>query len=183
LPEVIFVSAGMGKGKSTSCLHVLGKARSNSIRVGGIISPRKIVGVEFVGYDGLDCATGEMFPLVALPETAHGPDWRKTGQLRFVFSREGFPKANAILRVLVSDPPELVFVDEVGKLEMMGKGLYPGLKALVDNLATMGSVLICSCRLGAAEWAEGLVEKQIPRVRWCPGEPEELWRLVRDRLP
>lgn len=183
MPEIILVSGGIGKGKSTSCLYVLGKARSLSIQLGGIISPRRIVEGESVGYDGINCATGERFPLVALPETAEGPDWRRVGQLRFVFSRKGFSKANAILRALASDAPEIVFVDEVGKLEMMRKGLYLGLKALVDSLARMESVLICSCRLEAVEWAEDLIQKDISRVRWCPGEPEELWRLVRDRLP
>lgn len=183
LAEVIFVSAGIGKGKTTSCLYVLEKAESLSIRAGGVISPRRIVEGKLTGYDGLDCTTGERFPLVALPEAAEGPGWRRVGGLRFVFSREGFSRANAVLGALASDAPELVFVDEVGKLEMMGKGLYPGLKALADGLARMRSVMICSCRLEAVEWAERLMGKRIPRVRWCPGEPEELWRLVRDRLP
>jgi len=183
LPEAIFVSAAIGKGKTTSCLYVFEKARSLSIRTGGIISPRRIVEGNLTGYDGLDCATGERFPLVTLPQAVQGPDWRRVGQLRFAFSRKGFSKANAILRALASDAPELVFVDEVGRLEMMGKGLYPGLKALTDGLGRMRSILICSCRLEAVELAEGLVGKQIPRVRWFPGEPEELWRIVLDRLP
>jgi len=183
LPGAILVSAGVGKGKSTSCLYVLGKARSRSIRVGGIISPRKIVGDELVGYDGLDCVTGEVFPLAALAEASEGPDWRRVGQIRYAFSRKGFSRANSILRALASEPRELMFVDEVGRLEMAGEGLFPGVKALADSPAIVGSVLVFSCRLEALDWAEGLIGEHIPRVRWSPGEPEELWGLVRDRLP
>lgn len=182
MARIIFVSGGIGAGKSSSCLYVLENAKARCMRTGGIVSPRRIVGGELLGYDGLDCATGERFPLAVLPGTVQGTDWQREGGTRYLFSRSGFKRANAVLEGLPSNAPDIAFVDEVGKLEVAGKGIYPGLRALADSLARMESILVCACRTSALGWAFRVFDREIPRAKWSPGKPEELWQLVEGLL-
>lgn len=50
---------------------------------------------------------------------------------RFRFSRQAFDRANAFLQEQKNDFPTFLAVDEVGKLELKGEGLFLGLNPLI----------------------------------------------------
>ena len=182
---IIFVNAGVGKGKTKSCLHLVKRAREDGVGVGGIVSPRVFSGTRLVGYDAIDCATGRMFPLARIHAPENDPDWFTFGHLGYFFSRMGFVRANEILCKTAQSPnsPPVMIVDEVGRLEMKGEGLYSGLMDVVDNLVGGESVVVLSCRSDVLGWTQRLLKDHtVPHISWTPGEPEELWWLVEPSL-
>lgn len=53
---------------------------------------------------------------------------------RFLFSREGFHRANEILINAVTGSSRVIIIDEAGKLELSRNGFYPSLVKLVPVL-------------------------------------------------
>ncbi len=181
---IIVMTGGIGSGKTAFCLRLRQTARDSGVAVGGIISPRRFEGGRLVGYDGMDCATGDLFPLAAIPEVARGSEWSAFAGVKYRFSVSGIARANELLEVLASStrPPTVVFVDEVGKLEMGGQGLYMGFMGTL-RARVLPRLLIISCRLEAASWAQALT-LHLPAVhlRWTPERSEDPWGLLRSVL-
>ena len=182
---IIFVNVGLGKGKTRSCLHLVKRAREDGVGVGGIVSPRIFSGTRLVGYDAIDCATGKKFPLARIHAPENDPDWFTFGHLGYFFSRKGFIRANEILckTAKLRNSLPVMIVDEVGRLEMKGEGLYSGLMDVVENRVGRESVVVLSCRSDVLGWTQRLVKNRtVPHISWTPGEPEDLWRLVEPSL-
>jgi len=175
----LFVVTGpKGSGKTSSCLYVLNKAITASIRVGGVLEVRSSHPIAR-GYDLLDCSTGRRIRLASL----HRPSaaWFRPPGHGYWFSREAFDVANSILLALERSRPSLAIVDEVGALEMEGGGLYRGLSSVLKLTETSPMVAIVSCRAGTAEWLYGNLARDLSKEIWSPGMPSELWARVRFR--
>lgn len=54
---------------------------------------------------------------------------------RFVFLNTGFEKAKSILKLAAANPPKLLVVDEIGKLELNGNGLEPDLSEILLEIS------------------------------------------------
>jgi nucleoside-triphosphatase THEP1 len=180
---LVVVSGGKGSGKTTACSALRARCREMGVSVGGVLSPRRFDGERHVGYDCLDCSTGELFPLARVRDIVSGGSWVSMGGLRYVFSRDGLERANGIL-VSASGALKggVAFVDEVGRLEMRGHGLHDGLMALLVRRAP--GVLVASCRLGADRWLEDFAKARSLGVRRQEaGDVEGLLDSVQSLLP
>ena len=123
---LILLSGPVGAGKTTLCLRLADEARLRGYAVSGALAPAVIEEDVKVGIDGLDVSTGERRPLArhapaggTFTGTRVGPyafddrllDWMVTLCARALVDAEGVQGA-------------LVFVDEIGKLELdRGEGL------------------------------------------------------------
>ncbi|MDD5763976.1 MAG: nucleoside-triphosphatase [Candidatus Bipolaricaulis anaerobius] len=125
--RAMVLTGGIGVGKTRAVLTLAGDLRRQHLRVGGVASPRVLVGRETVGYLVRDLTTGEEHPLCSRP--APGLPFR-----RFTFSPEGLAFANAAL-VRATREAEVIVVDEVGPLELSGGGFTPGLRAALGSPA------------------------------------------------
>jgi len=177
--NVVLVSGEIGSGKTRACLEVLRRGRQASLEVDGVISPRRFFRGRLLGYDFLDCVTHASFSLARVKGEDPPRNWPSYGSPQFRFSKSGFERANEILfRAAAStEPGRIILVDEVGRLEMRGLGIYPGLMRIVENIAERQGVILIACRTEALNWLRNLVNASTQQL-WCPGQGEELWKLI-----
>ncbi len=135
MSRVIIVYGPIGSGKTTTCLELTERARSE-VAVAGIITKRVFRGEDVVGYNCVDVSSGEAFPLVRLAGELDDPDWLPLYLEKFVFSTSGFQRANEVLRTSVAsfEQARLIFVDEFGRLEARGEGLLRGVEGVLGDL-------------------------------------------------
>jgi nucleoside-triphosphatase THEP1 len=177
----VILHGPIGGGKTRTCLELSERARAEGIHPGGIISPRVFTGGKLVGYDALEPATGEKFPIVRLREMAEGPNWFTHGRLIYSFSASGFERANEILRLSAEkqDRPLLIFVDEFGRLEDSGMALYQG-ALRVSEAISGGVVAVYTCRTNLVAAVEGLLRGNVEETRRAePGDTDALWAIIR----
>lgn len=145
--RALILHGPIGGGKTARSLELADRAGEKGLHVMGVASIRVMEGGETVAYDGLDLASGSRFPLVLLGERAGPSDWVKLGPWKYSFSEQGFSRANKLLAEAASKISErsLVIVDEYGHIEMIGRGLYPGLVDVVEAMRG-GGFLAITCR-------------------------------------
>jgi molybdopterin-guanine dinucleotide biosynthesis protein A len=117
----------VGAGKTRAGERLAMGLKKQGVKVGGIISPRILDGDETVGYTVYDLASGEqrLFADTRPPGIAVG---------KFFISPEGLAFArNAIERAAAK--AHVVFLDEVGRLELDGRGLATAVRTLLDSSA------------------------------------------------
>ncbi len=176
----IVVHGAIGSGKTTTCLKLAERARAEGVPVRGILSIRVYQDGTLIGYDGLDLASGQAFPLVRLRGLTENSDWFEFGRLKYAFSIPGFERANRVLTRSAEElgHPSIVFVDEFGRLERTGKGIFLGAARVAEALRG-GGVAVFACRTDMVEVVEELVRGKAQAVfRHEPGDAEALWREV-----
>ena len=180
----IVIHGPIGSGKTCTCLKLAEMARAGGIAVSGILSVRVHQDGALVGYDGRDLACGQVFPLVRLRSRVEGSDWFSFDRLKYAFSVPGFERANRILASSADGlgRSSIVFVDEFGRLERAGQGIYTGAERVAEALRG-GGVAVFACRGDLVEVVEELLRGGTEAVfRHEPGDAEELWRRVQEFL-
>ncbi len=124
----VIIHGGIGAGKTGIARMLSDMLAEQRIVVGGILSPRLVDGDETVGYSIRDILSGEERPFAALE-----PPGIATG--RFYITRDGIDFARRAIE-RAARTAQVVFVDEVGRLELIGEGHAPALREL-----------LCSCAL------------------------------------
>jgi nucleoside-triphosphatase THEP1 len=126
---VIVVTGEIGIGKTTVCEKVIHMAKSLGYSCGGIITPKSEEGIVIV-----DIKTGKRKALASISKVYQGPH---TG--KYFFNPEGIEFGiKAIDRGISSD---ILFVDEVGYLELQGEGFVKILE-LIGAGKVKNSVLV-----------------------------------------
>jgi|AntAceMinimDraft_8_1070364.scaffolds.fasta_scaffold01364_11 nucleoside-triphosphatase THEP1 len=123
----IIIHGQIGAGKTHLAQDLAAALDKNKIRVGGIISPRILDSVETIGYRVRDIETGEERSLAAL-----NPPGIRIG--KFYLSEDGLFFARAAIEHAATTA-QVVFLDEVGRLELAGQGHAPALWALLRSEA------------------------------------------------
>ena len=183
MSSVVVVYGPMGSGKTTTCVELAERARTEVI-VAGVITKRVFRGEEVVGYDCVDLSTGEVFPLVRLAGELDDPDWLPLYLEKFVFSTSGFRRANDVLKTSVASfgQPRLIFVDEFGRLEERGLGLIRGVEGVLDALRGI-DVAVVACRDNLLSHVREMARRAGHEVHVCqPGDSDELWSHIGEAL-
>lgn len=173
----IIIYGPIGSGKTLTCLRLAEKLRERSLKVLGLISPRVYEGERLIGYDLLRVSTGEHIPLCRIPERA-GDDWVSYGGLHYIFSQEALNWGNHILEEEAEElkGEAVIFIDEFGRLEAGGRGLYRGAMKVAERLRG-GGAAVYSCRDNLVERVEGMLRgRAIYIYRRRPGELGEILR-------
>lgn len=176
----IIVHGSTGSGKTRACLELVKRALAKGIPVGGILSVRVCQNEELIGYDGLDLESGNFFPLARLRTMVEGPNWFLFGSLIYAFSIPGFEHANSILTRSAEtlSQSSIIFVDEFGRLERAGLGMYPGALTIAEKLRT-GGVAVFACRTDIVDAVEALTGGKAQAIsKFEPSELDALWRTV-----
>ncbi|MBS7619342.1 hypothetical protein KEJ21_01665 [Candidatus Bathyarchaeota archaeon] len=180
----VLVYGSIGSGKTLTCLSLVERLRFKGITFGGLISIRSYQEGKLKGYDGLDVVSGEMKPLARLGNGAPNTGWFSFGGLKYVFSIQGFNWANDVLiRTVESEyPPSIVFIDEYGRLEKAGLGIYPGVLKILERLGSEG-ILIFTCRDDIVDVLEGLLKGKVDVIyKFKPEEFDSLWNAIQKLL-
>ena len=185
MSKAVLVYGPIGSGKTSTCIEIVERLRSVNHNIRGVLSKRVYHEGELMGYDCLDVSSGQVFPLVRLRNQICGPDWFNFGELKYAFSSSGFKLANSILSTSSkeSNVTTIVFIDEFGRLERAGVGIYHGVLAVVESLKN-GSIAIIACRTDMVETVERVLRDRVKYVEKCePGDLEKLWDLIKGSIP
>jgi molybdopterin-guanine dinucleotide biosynthesis protein A len=139
----LLVVGESGSGKTSWCREYIDRRRKSGSTVGGILSPAIEKQGQRVGSNALDLLTGQEIPFARLSRHNSFEEGEKVGD--YTISRDGILFAcNAIERA-VESRCDLVVIDEVGPLELQGKGLMPAvelaLASAIDVLIVVRSSL------------------------------------------
>lgn len=178
--QPILLVGGIGSGKTAAGFRLLSLLRSYGIVVGGILAPRILKGEETVGYSIIDLATNATHPFAGLE-----PSDVQIG--KFYLSQTGLDVAERTIINASNDCP-VVFVDEVGRLEIQGKGHAPAIRQLLQS----NSVPVLLVRDTLVEQAVRIFRIADPFIfhvsdmrdveELVPGDAQTFWQIV-DSIP
>jgi molybdopterin-guanine dinucleotide biosynthesis protein A len=126
-----------GSGKTSWCREHIDQRRKSGSTVGGILSPAIVKQGQRVGSNAIDLLTGEEVAFARLSHYRSFKGAEKVGN--YTISRNGIIFACDAIKRAVESKCDLVVVDEVGPLELAGKGLMPAVELA---LSSPGNVLI-----------------------------------------
>ncbi len=121
----VLLVGGIESGKTATGLRLLSLLRQSEVRVGGFLAPRKLEGDETVGYSLIDLASNTTHPFAGLD-----PGGVQVG--RFFLSENGLAMAERAVAAAL-DETSVVFIDEVGRLELGGGGHAASVKRLLAS--------------------------------------------------
>jgi len=122
---MIFILTGpVHSGKTTLLKNVIRELREQKYKTGGFLSEPILKNEETVGYDLFDLRKERSFPLI---RRTGEKKWQKVGS--YFFIPQGLARAEKI--ILREKDVDILVVDEVGPLELSGKGFWPALKQVI----------------------------------------------------
>ncbi len=122
---MIFILTGpVHSGKTTLLEKAVHVFREHKVKVDGFLSKALREGQELIGYDLFDLREGSSIPLL---RTKGEKEWQRVGS--YFFLPSGLDEAERI--ILRSKDADLSVVDEIGPLELSGKGFWPALKQVL----------------------------------------------------
>jgi nucleoside-triphosphatase THEP1 len=178
--QVLIIYGPIGSGKTNRAIELVENAREAGYTVLGLLSLRVIQNGETIGYDGLDLESNRSFSLVRLKKLVDSEDWESIGKWKYAFSKKGFKHANDLLTRAASNSfsKKMIIFDEYGHIELLGRGIYPGFKHIVETL-NQGGKLVVLCR---DKKVNNLVN-QLPKsttILKVSTNCEEFWLKIRD---
>jgi nucleoside-triphosphatase THEP1 len=111
-------------GKTTLLKNTIPVLREKNFRVDGYLSDAIWKNEEFIGYDLIDLKDHRYHPFI---RKQGQQDWQRIGPFYFL------PRTLDIAKKIIhrSKKADLCVVDEVGPLELTGKGVWPILKDIL----------------------------------------------------
>ena len=123
---IIILTGPVNSGKTTFLKTLIPELTRRSIPVHGFLSSRVVTKNKTTGYDLFDIQSQKTLPYL---RTDAKEGWEKIGSYYFV--PETLEKAkNIIDKHPIGD---WLVVDEIGPLELKGKGLWPALTRILSN--------------------------------------------------
>ncbi|MFC2095966.1 pyridoxamine 5'-phosphate oxidase family protein [Candidatus Bipolaricaulota bacterium] len=174
--QPILLVGGIGSGKTAAGLRLLSLLRSYGIQVGGILAPRLLKDEETIGYSIIDLSTNATHPFASLE-----PSDIQIG--KFYISQVGLDLAERTIRNALNEKP-VVFVDEIGRLELEGEGHAPAVRQLLQS----NTVPVLLVRDTLVEQAVRVFEIADPFIfhasemrdveELVPGGAQTFWQIV-----
>lgn len=133
--KIYVITGKIGSGKTSLIQKLIQKFRIKNISVSGIYSPRILENEITTGYDVVNITTGESVKFLRITGDEH---LERIG--KFFIYPEGLKTGNKILQ---ENHSKLMMIDEIGKLELEGKGWF---ESLIQLIQVSKSNLILSVR-------------------------------------
>jgi len=117
LPRAIIVTGNIGSGKTTLLQNLTASIKESGIPVGGILAPAIFENGKKTGYTVMNAASLESMRLSQIV-----PDVTLDHTGRYYFLEDAILFGKNILRAENIKPFQVVVIDEIGPLELEGKG-------------------------------------------------------------
>ncbi|MCX6558999.1 MAG: hypothetical protein NTZ26_00665 [Candidatus Aminicenantes bacterium] len=124
---ILILTGPVGSGKTSFLRRLLTYLGSEGVAVAGFFGQRIFLDDELVGYDLINAANLHRHPFLRKGEASDGED--AIGPFRV----DPAGQAAALDILSASAPEALLIVDELGPLELEGKGHWPALAPLLDG--------------------------------------------------
>ena len=177
----VILHAPIGGGKTRTAEAVVEWAKTDGLKVMGILSRRVLGDGPDPSYNILELDTGEVVPLVKPAGIDFTDGWESFGNPRFVFSSKGFYCANLALQRAAEEMHDgvVTFIDEFGRLESQSKGIHSG-AVMVANALRNGGIAVFLCRDDMVPEVNELVKGKATRVFTLEaGNVDALLRIIR----
>jgi nucleoside-triphosphatase THEP1 len=123
---IYIITGGIDEGKTREIEAIYREMKKGD----GWISKKVFLNEEFIGYEIVKLSTGKKLPL-ALKKEYVPADWDEISSIGpFCFSKRAFEFAGKISDEIIEKNINPVFIDEIGPLELQGKGFCP----MLDNI-------------------------------------------------
>ena len=148
---LILLSGPIGVGKTTLCLRLVDAARLRGLGVSGALTPALIKEGVKVGIQAVDLGTGETRPMARVLHEDDEFEGTRVGP--YAFDDRTLDWVVALCARALADgqnvPSSLVFVDEIGKLELnREEGLAPLIPLLAQPRDARVVVIVRDSLLG-----------------------------------
>lgn len=128
LSPVIIISGEIQEGKTSFLKKLLALLKENNVKLSGIMAEGVHENDERIGYDLLDVENGMRCEYIRIT-----PDPSRYRHGKYYFSNEGLIFGKKIFDRININNTDLVIIDEVGPVEMKGKGWAPDIDYLLEN--------------------------------------------------
>jgi len=115
-----------GSGKTSWCREYIDWLGRHGFSVGGILSPGILKHGRRAGFNTIDLLTGKETSFARLSRHRSFKGGERVGD--YTISRDGILFACSAIEIAVDNKCDLVVIDEVGILELRGKGLMPAVE-------------------------------------------------------
>lgn len=153
--KVFLVTGSIGEGKTAWLAKLSGLLTEKGVRVGGILALRIVEDGKTTGYDVSDISTGKRTPF--LRHTGS----ETMGVERFTMDDTGFIAGRNALDPETNRNMDVVIVDEVGPLELRGRGWSGVLGSLLHETGAIVIIAVRKSLTGAVIDKFGLPEAQV----------------------
>lgn len=174
-PGVIIITGGIGEGKTTFVKNLCNNLKEDNIQVGGLVAERVMKDSLTTGYDLVSIETGERFVFLRKGEECSGDTVGK-----FSICSDALDKGKRILVSLAAEPAKISVIDEIGIMEMEGRGWADSLESLMLKMENLVIIVV----------RDYLVEKVISKwnmekvrvIRISETDPLEAAGLIKESL-
>ena len=125
-PKVFILTGDRHEGKTTFATKLAAALEKGGLKTGGFVAPGKIENNRRSEFDILDLISGKRKPLCSI----HNQDGDQIGPFRFY--PDGQKYGNQLLSIENLKGIDVIFIDEIGPLEMKGQGWSPAIDKLMD---------------------------------------------------
>ena len=123
--HIFVITGGVHEGKTTFLTELLERLSEEKLKIAGFLCPGFFKDGARSGFNLLNTADGNQLPLATIEEKQ---GWFKFH--RFNFNPEAFQVGETWIREALSLQPDLLVIDEVGPMELQGKGWWDTLKII-----------------------------------------------------
>jgi len=127
-PNIFILTGSRDEGKTSNLQFIIYNLKSNGVSVGGFYSPKNIESDTITGYDIVDIMTDEIVPFLRKEETEN---FQKIGSCFII--PEGLEKGLRAIDNAINADVQIIIIDEVGRLEIQGKGWAPAIEKLLNK--------------------------------------------------
>ena len=128
---VVIITGDVDSGKTSWCKQNLLEKKDH--RYDGVLLLKIFSSGQRTGYDALRVSTGQTIPF-ARRKGFEPEDWHSTEKIGvFSISRKGKKIVNRWIREASSRNVEGIIIDEVGPLEILGRGLADSVQYALNN--------------------------------------------------
>jgi molybdopterin-guanine dinucleotide biosynthesis protein A len=131
-------------GKTSWCREYIGRRRKCGSSVGGVLSPATEKQRPRIGFNVIDLLTGQEVPFARLSRYRSFRRGEAVGD--YTISGRGMSFACGAIRQAVESRCDLVVIDEVGSLEVCGKGLMPAVELTLASTVNVLTVVRSTLR-------------------------------------
>ncbi|MEE4255951.1 MAG: nucleoside-triphosphatase [Bacteroidales bacterium] len=129
---VIIITGNVGQGKTSFLLELIELLKSGQLHLAGFIARGIHENDDRIGYDLEDITSGKTCEFIRKERTAN---WFRHG--KYYFNPEGIRFGTNILEKVDREKTDLLIIDEIGPVELKGKGWSDIITSLVKETGLM----------------------------------------------